>query len=82
MKKEVKTFKGGFIGYERLKNSRYGNPRYRIYIYNKDTLKIMETYANSSIAYEVMNYYKKDIIVKYHVLKNGKNIIDDIRVIL
>ena len=80
-KKEAKTFTGKFIWYERLKNSRYGNPKFKVYVYGGIILRVFETSANSSIAYCITNYCTYTVTISYHVLKSGKRILDDINVI-
>ena len=81
LRKRIGKFVGKLIGYERLKNSRCGNPKFRVYVYDGIILRIFETSANSSIAYCITNYCNYTVTINFHLIKSGKRIIDNINVL-
>lgn len=70
---------GTLIELERLNNSVWGSPRYRVII--KDECGgyfYAKTSSNESCCYSISNYYGKKRVFYYHSTKVGNNIIDDI----
>lgn len=65
---------------ERLKNSYYGNPRYRIYGYDKEYSRFEgQTGRDYSVGYKVWYGLEgKEVEVEYHETPAGNVIINDI----
>lgn len=78
----MKTLKNKFLvkKVERLKNSIYGNPKFKIILENeKDETLVAKTKSNATISYCGIEYKENKVIeFAYHFTKNNNLILDSI----
>ena len=74
---KINTFVGIITYYERITNSRMGNPRYFVIIQNQETGETIKgnTQSDAKIGYILTDYIKEPKIFTYHKAHN--NIIFD-----
>lgn len=70
---------GTIVKLERLNNSVWGNPRYKVTIKDEAGGYFhAKTASDASCGYSIDNCYGKKRVFHYHITKAGNNIIDDI----
>lgn len=75
MKDNYIIITGKIVAKERMKNSTYGNPKWRVVIKENELYHILETMTNGSIGYSISNYFNKEMVDFHIVHKYNKDVI-------
>ena len=69
------------VDYERLKLSRNGNPRFRVWLDFGNEERLFKTVSDGGLSYRLENFKRGDKVkATYHITKNG-NRLDDLEAV-